>query len=212
MAKLGFDLILLGAPTAGKDTQAALLMRRFNLRPVESGKYWRRLAARKNATGELLRRTFGRGNPAPVKLMKKFILSSLKSAPAQGDLIFIGNPRLRPEAQLLTKLLNAKGRDYLVVSIDLPVAQIRARSLKRMRDEQDWKYVDNRIKMYKLQVDKTLNYFKSQGKLKVINGNRPIKDVAQDILRLINDYKRSQTNRDPQGKRPHTGGSFKPGR
>ena len=37
--RLGFDLILLGAPAAGKDTQAILLERKFAFKPVESGKY-----------------------------------------------------------------------------------------------------------------------------------------------------------------------------
>lgn len=212
MDRLGFDLILLGAPAAGKDTQADILMKRFKFKPVESGKYWRRMMARQDAIGALLRRTSGQGGMTPVRLMKQFISAQLKSVPKNGDLLFIGNPRLKPEAQLLTKLLKAKGRDYLAISIDLPIAQIRARSLKRMRDEQDWKYVDNRIKMYRLQVRKTLEYFKSQNKLRIVNGHQPIRAVSRDILKFINDYQRSQANRNTQGKRPNFGHSPKSGR
>lgn len=205
MDRLGFDLILLGAPAAGKDTQAQLLSKRYKLKAVESGKHWKRLALRKDATGQLLRQTFGKGYLVPVRLMKIFLATKLRVIQKNEDLLFIGNPRLKPEAQLLVKLLKAKKRDYFVISIDLPEAEIRRRSLKRMRDDQDWKYVDNRIKMYRLQISKTLDYFKSQGKLKTIKGNRPITTVQRDILHIINDYQRSQRNRTPQRKRPHSG-------
>jgi adenylate kinase len=204
MDRLGFDLVLLGAPAAGKDTQAALLMKRFKLKPVESGKHWRRMARRKDATGELLRRTFSKGNPAPVRLMKEFIQVQLKNAPKNGDLIFIGNPRLKPEAQLMTRLLKSRNRDYIVISIDLPVAEIKRRSLARMRDDQDWKYVDNRIRMYRLQVSKTLEYFNKLGKLKTVNGNRPIPAVAKDIAKIIHDYKGPQGNPGTQRQRKNS--------
>lgn len=210
--ELGFDIILLGAPAAGKDTQAEILMRHHKFKAVESGKHWRKMAARKDANGELLRTTFSKGHPAPVWLMKKFLVKELKAVKNGSDLLFIGNPRLKPEALLLVKLLNQKKHDFLAISIDLPVAEIKKRSLKRMRDDQDWKYVDNRIRMYKLQVSKTINYFKSLGKLKTVNGNRSIQKVAKDIEKIINDHKRRQAAGDTQKKRANTGRSVKPGR
>jgi adenylate kinase family enzyme len=201
--RLGFDLILLGAPAAGKDTQAEILQKKFQFKTVETGKHWRRLAKQKNATGALLRRTFSKGNPTPVKLMKQFLTKQLSKAPKNNNLLFIGNPRLKPEAQLLDKLLKTKNRDYLVISITLPESQIRLRSLKRMRDDQDWKYVDNRIKMYKLQVSKTLDYFMKLGKLKTVDGNRGIMQVARDIQKAVNDYQRRSTTRNLKTKRPN---------
>lgn len=197
MSKLGFDLILLGAPAAGKDTQALKLLEKYQFKAVESGKHWRKMASKKNAQGALLRKTYSKGQAAPVKFMKDFLSAQLKNIPANTDLLFIGNPRLKPEAQLLTKLLKAKNRDYLVVSIELPQAEIKKRSLLRMRDEQDWKYVDNRIKMYKFQVSKTLDYFKSLNKLRVVKGNQSVPLVSKDILKIIHDYNRSKSNTRP---------------
>ncbi|MBX4187609.1 MAG: nucleoside monophosphate kinase [Candidatus Doudnabacteria bacterium] len=210
--KLGFDLVLLGAPAAGKDTQAGILMKRYQFSPIESGKHWRQMAAKKNEMGLLLRKTFSKGQAAPVKLMKQFIIEHLRDVRKSQNLLFIGNPRLKPEAQLLNKLLLSKHRDYYVISIELPEKEIRKRSLKRMRDDQDWKYVDNRINMYELQVAKTLDYFNSLGKLKTVNGNRSIKEVSKDIEKIINDYKRRQAVRNSQEKRTHSGRSFKFGR
>jgi len=41
------------------------------LKLVESGVYWRKLLKEKNADGDWVRRTTGKGKPAPVALMKK---------------------------------------------------------------------------------------------------------------------------------------------
>src|SRR5258708_23763593 len=43
MKKLGFDLILLGDPASGKDTQAAILEKKYSLYPVASGVFFRKL-------------------------------------------------------------------------------------------------------------------------------------------------------------------------
>jgi adenylate kinase len=205
-SRLGFDLILLGAPAAGKDTQADKLLKKLSAaRPVRSGAYWRRVAKQNNAQGELLRRTVGRGYAAPVKLMRQFIERQLQSAKSSHDLIFIGNPRLVPEAKLLNKLLSTKNRDYMVLALTLPDQVVRRRSALRHRDEQDKKYVGNRIKMYKTQVSKTLQYFRSLGKLKTINGNQTIAQVHRDIIKQINDYQRSKRNSVTQRKRPYPG-------
>ena len=194
MKRLGFDLILLGDPTAGKDTQAALLMKQYLMKPVESGKHWAKLAARRDKIGKMLAKTFRLGKPAPVNLMKKFLQNQLSHLPANKDLIFIGNPRLKPEAQLLSKLLNNACRNFFAIYIRLPEAEIRKRSELRMRDDQDIRYVQNRIKYHRIQVSKTALYLEHMGKLKYVNGNQPIKKVHADVIKIINAYQRSKRN------------------
>lgn len=191
--RLGFDLILLGDPTAGKDTQAALLMKKYALKPVESGKHWRKLLKVKNADGALLRKTMGLGHPTPVRLMKKFLIDSIKKAPINKNFIFIGNPRLKPEAQLLVKLLKQKNRDFFVLYLKLPISEIYKRSLRRVRTdkESNRQYIKNRINYTHKQVNKTGAYFKSLSKLKFIDSRPPIPKVAANIQKVINDYKRS---------------------
>jgi adenylate kinase len=194
MRRLGFDLILLGAPAAGKDTQAAILMRRYNFKPIESGKYWRKMASQKSSTGRLLKATFSKGLPTPTGLMKKFIITQTSKVPRDKNLIFIGNPRLEQEARLLTKILNTEHRDFFVIFLTLPKKEIISRSLKRMRDDQDWKYVNTRASVYKNQYLKTLEYYRKLKKAKIINGNQSIKQVSSDIQKAINDYQRSKAN------------------
>ena len=191
--RLGFDLVILGAPASGKDTQAILLEKKFVLKPVESGKYLRGLAKHKTKIAEELRRRFAKGLPAPSKLIEEFLLANFRRA-GKSDLVFVGNPRLLSEAKFLEKLLDSHSRDFYVIFITLPDAEVWKRSAKRMRDGQDLHHVRARIAWHKAQVGKTVRYFKKQKKLTLINGNQTIKQVNKDILEALNDYSKRIRN------------------
>jgi len=202
MKKLGFNIVLLGMITSGKDTQAKILEKKYALKLVESGIYWRKLMKAKSKDGAWLRRTTGRGGPAPVALMKKFLVREISKQPKGKNLLFLGNPRLKPEAQLLKKLFDAKKEDFLAFYITLPDKEVYKRSLERKGSKvaQAYKVFDNkkniatRIAWHKDQVGKTVKYFESLEKLKKINGNQPISKVTKDILKEIEAYKKQLAN------------------
>lgn len=183
--QLGFHLVLLGQIASGKDTQASILMSRYNFSPVESGKYWRKLEKEDSKDGEWLRRTTSLGKPAPVALMKKFLLENIDKKPKGKDLLFVGNPRLKPEAQLLKKLLSEKKENFFALYITLPDKVIHSRSLRSDRYDDSEVNIRRRIKWHKEQVSKSVNYFDSLGKLKKINGNQSIEKVSDDIEKAL---------------------------
>lgn len=183
--RLGFHIVLLGQIASGKDTQAAFLMDEFNFSPVESGKYWRNLEKSKTKEGELLRKTTGKGLPAPVSLMKNFLREQILKKPTNKDLIFIGNPRLKPEAQLLKKILADRKEKFCVIYITLPDKEIIKRSNLRKRNLDDEMYIKNRILWHKNQVSKTVSYFDSLGLLKKVSGLGTQDEVRKNILKSI---------------------------
>lgn len=199
MQRLGFHIVLLGQITSGKETQAEILMKKYALTPIESGKHWRKLMSAKTKEGELLRKTTAKGLPTPVILMKKFLVEKISKKPKNKDLIFIGNPRLKPEAQLLKKLLQARHEDFIAFYITLPDREVYKRSdlrqqgsmskVYKLLDEK--KIVTRRIKYHKEQVSKTVKYFESLRKLTKINGNQSIEKVAADIEKVIGKYKQN---------------------
>ena len=201
--RLGFNIILLGQIAAGKDTQAKILLDKYALKPVESGKHWRKMMKAKTPEGDLLRKTTAKGAPAPVALMKKFLIENIDKKPKNKDLLFQGNPRLKPEAQLLKKILDKKKQDFMGIYITLPDKVIYERSLHRnTTDVQDLykafdekKLIAKRIKWHKEQVSKSVAYLESIGKMKKINGNRPIEAVTKDIEKTIEAYRKKRANR-----------------
>lgn len=196
--RLGFNLALMGMIASGKETQAEFLKKKYALKPVETGVYSRKLLREKSKNGDWARRTTGKGAPLPVVLMKSFILNQINEKPKNKDLIFIGGPRLKPEAQLVRKIFKENKQNLFVIYITLPDREVYKRSQKRKTGSMDDVYkildekklIKKRIKWHKDQVGKTVKYFDSLGKLKKINGNQSIKKVQADIEKAISLFKK----------------------
>lgn len=196
--KLGFNIVLLGMIASGKDTQAKILKEKYTLKTVESGIYWRKLLKEKSSDGDWVRRTTGAGKPAPVALMKKFLVREIANKPKNKNLLFLGNPRLKPEAQLLKKIFKENKEDFIAFYVTLPDKEVYKRSLSRKvgNMQEEYKIFDEknlikkRIAWHKDQVGKTVKYFQSLGKMKIINGNQTVPKVTQDILKYIEEYKK----------------------
>jgi adenylate kinase family enzyme len=113
--------------------------------------------------------------------------------------LFLGGPRLKPEAQLLKKILNEIKSDFMVLYLDLPEKEVYKRSILRAQGNakaiykvfDTEKMIAARIKYHKNQVMKTIAYFDSLKKLVTINGNQPISKVTKDILKAIQKYQKN---------------------
>jgi adenylate kinase family enzyme len=198
MKKLGFNMVLLGMIASGKETQANILKKKYALKFIESGVFSRKLLKEKSKDGDWARRTTGKGHPLPTVLLQKFLVREIKNKPKNKDLLFLGTPRLKPEAQLVKKILTTQGQDFFALYITLPDKEVYRRSLKRKTSnvKEIYKAFDTkkligvRIAWHKDQVGKTVKYFKSLNKLKVINGNQQVSKVTKDILKAIEAYRK----------------------
>ena len=197
MQKLGFNIVLLGMITSGKETQANILKKKYALKFVETGVYSRKLLKEKSENGNKARQTVGKGLPLPTILLQKFLIQEIKNKPKNKDLLFLGGPRLKPEAQILNKMLKEKKQDFLSFYVNLPDKEVYLRSRKRRTGDMkeiykvldDEKIIKSRINYTKKQVSKTVKYFQGLGKLKIINGKQSISKVTKDILKVIKGYK-----------------------
>ena len=197
MQKLGFNIVLLGMIASGKETQANILKKKYALKFVESGVFSRKLLKEKSKDGQWARRTTGIGKPLPTILLQNFLRREIKNKPKNKDLLFLGTPRLKPEAQLVKKILATQNQDFMALYITLPDKEVYKRSLKRSMGNMkaiyklfdSKKLIARRIAWHKDQVGKTVKYFQSLKKMKIINGNQPIPKVTKDILKEIERYR-----------------------
>lgn len=120
-------IIMVGAPGAGKGTQAARLLRAFpNLKALSSGDILRDNVARSTEIGRQAATYISTGTLVPDTLMSRLILSSLP--PAQHSYILDGFPRTRPQAESL----NQAGVEVnFVVNLDVPHSVILDRIANR---------------------------------------------------------------------------------
>lgn len=200
MKKLGFNIVLLGMIASGKDTQANTLKKKYALKFVETGVYSRKLLKEKSKNGDWARRTTGKGLPLPVVLMKNFLVQEINNKPKNKNLLFLGG-RLKPEAQLIKKLLTSQKEDFITFYITLPNKEVYKRSLARSKGNMKAifkvldtkKLIAKRIDYHKKQVSKTVKYYKDLDKMTIINGNQPIPKVTKDILKVIEEYKKAKS-------------------
>ena len=197
--RLGFNLAIMGIIASGKDTQAKLLQNKYNLQSVGTGLYTRNLLKEKSKNGDWARRVASKGKPLPTVLMQRFLLEQIENKSKDKDLIFIGGPRLKPEAQLVRKLIKKNNQKIFVVYLTLPEKEVYKRSLSRMSDKnvhEVYKVFDTdkiikaRIKVHKTQVSKTTRYFEGLKILKKINGNQPIEKVFIEIEKALIHFKK----------------------
>jgi adenylate kinase len=98
-------LLLLGAPGAGKGTQADVLCQEFQLPHVASGDLFRDNLKRATPLGQLAKQYMDRGELVPDDVTIKMIRERLQAPDAKGGALLDGFPRTVPQAEALDTLL-----------------------------------------------------------------------------------------------------------
>ena len=123
------NIILLGAPGAGKGTQAAIICERLNIPTISTGNIIR--AALKSGTemGLKAKSYMDQGKLVPDEVVIGIIKERLAEDDCQNGFVLDGFPRTIPQAEALDKALEAKGQkmDY-AIDVDVPDENI----VKRM--------------------------------------------------------------------------------
>jgi len=103
-------LVMVGAPGAGKGTQAAILAERLGIPHVASGELFRAAVRAETPLGEAVRGYLERGQLVPDELAIEVIVDRLAQPDAANGAILDGFPRTRPQAEALTTALARRGQ------------------------------------------------------------------------------------------------------
>lgn len=116
------NLILFGAPGAGKGTQAAEIVKKYKLTHISTGEMFRNEIANKTAMGELANSYISKGNLVPDEVTVELVKERLALEDCKNGFILDGFPRTLLQAKCLDQIcldLNIK-IDYV---IDIEVNQ-----------------------------------------------------------------------------------------
>src|SRR3954471_17117614 len=119
------NLILLGAPGAGKGTQAQRLAVRFGIPQISTGDMLR--AARREGTplGKKAEEYMNKGALVPDEVVIGLVEERLGKPDAKAGFILDGFPRTIPQAEALDGVLTKLGRDKIrVVDVQVPEATL----------------------------------------------------------------------------------------
>ncbi len=207
-------LILLGAPGAGKGTQASVLSEKYNIPTISTGALIREAIAEKTPLGISAKTYTDAGALVPDEVVIGMIRERLSDPDCAGGFILDGFPRTVPQAQALEKMGVAVTD---VISIEVPDEQIQKRMGGRrvckacgatfhveynpspagdmcpcggvlaVRSDDKPEVVASRLATYHSITEPLKAYYAEKGLLKIVQGQEQIADTTALTLAALAD-------------------------
>ena len=209
------NLILLGAPGAGKGTQGELISAKLGIPTISTGNMLREAMANGSELGKQVKKYMEDGSLVPDEVIMSIIAQRITEADCKNGFILDGVPRTLAQAEAL----DAKGiRIDHVVSLEVDDAAITQRMSGRrvctkcgasyhivnnppksegicdlcgaevaIRKDDEPATVQHRLEVYHASTEALKDYYAGQGKLRLVCGDQPIEDAQRDILKAIGE-------------------------
>ena len=207
------NLILLGAPGAGKGTQAELLVSKLSIPAISTGNMLREAIANGTDLGKKAKQYMDEGNLVPDELILGIVADRVTQADCANGFILDGVPRTLAQAEAL----EVKGvRIDHVVSIEVDDSEIEGRMTGRrvcgkcgasyhivanppkmenvcdscgselvIRKDDAPETVRKRLQVYHATTEVLKDFYAKLGRLRLVNGSQSIEGANEDILKAI---------------------------
>ena len=127
-----YFLILMGAPGAGKGTQAAKLVKKFNIPQISTGDMFRAAVKEGTELGKQAASCMESGKLVPDAVTIGIVRERLAKADCAGGFILDGFPRTVEQADALKAILDEQGKKLTrVLNIHVPAEDLIERAVGR---------------------------------------------------------------------------------
>ena len=191
------NIILFGAPGAGKGTQANFLINEFNLIQISTGDMLREAVKRKTELGKKVETIMANGDLVSDDIIFSLISERLNNKDIEKGFIFDGFPRNLTQAQKLDQIIKDININIdFVFHIDVDEEVLTSRIENRAKQEKTTRKDDTsavlieRLKVYNRETKPVLEHYFKQNILNVIDGMETIEQVSHNISMIIKrDFK-----------------------
>ena len=220
-------VVLLGAPGAGKGTQAKLIAGHYGIPHISTGDILRENVARGTELGKKARAVIERGDLVSDDLVNGMVAERLKQPDVERGFVLDGFPRTVTQAEWLDRELAGRGskKPPVVVSVEVGYNQLLQRLTGRRTCPVDGKIynihsqppqnegvcdvcgtqlfqrvddteevISERLKSYERQTLPLVDFYRSQGRLRRVNGELPVQQVMAEVFRIIEGGAAAATN------------------
>jgi adenylate kinase len=177
-------LLLIGAPGAGKGTQAERLSERFGITHVSSGDLLRQHVKEQTALGQTIKSYVDQGDLVPDAVVMDMLRKPVVAAAEAGGYVLDGFPRTVEQAKAAFQVAQALGAEVqAAVHLDVPHRELVRRLLSRGRGSDDIEEViEHRLQVYLDNTVPLLDYYAGREWMFAVDGAQPPDAVHEEIV------------------------------
>lgn len=184
-------LLLIGAPGAGKGTQAEKLSAAFSIPAISTGDIFRHNVKNETELGKKAKAFMDRGEYVPDSLTNDLVRDRLLQADAQAGFLLDGYPRTEDQVAELDKILLSQGNTLSAVvklnaDTDEVVRRLLNRAIEQGRVDDTEDVIRRRLDLYEEQTSPLTDVYASRGLLITIDGLGEVEEVTARIMEAIN--------------------------
>jgi len=210
-------IVLMGAPGAGKGTQARLLQERLKLPQISTGDIFRALKDSQTPLAIEVREIMTQGRLVPDELTIRLVKERTSQDDCKDGYILDGFPRTPAQAESLESLAVEQENEIFPVLIDIPTETLEKRMTGRRncpvcgeiynvyfkpplhdnvcdihtgaqlvhRADDNPETVTARLATYEVQTRPLMDYYRSRGLLRTVDGNRDPEVIYKEIEAIV---------------------------
>jgi len=182
------QIIFIGPPGAGKGTQSVHLAEYLGVPHLSTGEMLREACQKKTDIGVQAAEAMKSGQLVSDELVDQIVFQRLAEPDCQSGCVLDGFPRTEPQAVAFDQWLAQQNRQVsAVVEIQVSVEELLERVAERGRQDDNKEIVRERLTQYDELTRPLLEYYRSQGILKVVDGLGTPEEVFARIQAIVDN-------------------------
>lgn len=191
-------LILLGAPGAGKGTQAKRIALKRGIPQLSTGDMLRAEQEAGSELGARVKAIMKAGSLVSDNVIEEIISARIARPDCAAGFILDGAVRTIGQAEMIDRVLASRGRSLdVVIELVVDEKELLKRLERRIEDakrngtpvrpDDNPETFKKRQKVYKSETAPLIPHYKKQGKLRQVDGMAPIDAVAASIDGILDE-------------------------
>ena len=173
-------LLFLGAPGAGKGTQAELLSKENGYLHLSTGELLRKEIEMNTNLGKQVKDIINSGELVSDELVLEIVIKNLEQD--NNGWILDGYPRNLSQANSLNEVLIKINQPLeIVFYLDIPEEVLVKRLLLRGRKDDNEETIKTRLKIYKQTTEPLIQFYEDLSLLEYIDADRDLKTISSEL-------------------------------